>query len=147
MFKHILIPLDGTAFSNRAIEAGVRFAKSMDAQVTGFIAEPEFRLPTHSEMVNRTFISMSDHSERARSHAHTVLQRVSDCACAEGVPFDTDFVESNDPVDAIVHAAKKHHCDLIVMASHGRRGFDKFLHGSAAEGVLSHTRIPVLVLH
>ena len=147
MFKHILIPIDGTAFSDRAIDAGVRFAKAMNAQITGFIAEPEFRLPTHNEMVTRTYVTMSGHSERARRHAEQVLQRIGARAGTERVPFDADFVESDDPVDAIVNAAEKHHCDLIVMASHGRRGLDKLLHGSAAEGVLHHTRIPVLVLH
>lgn len=147
MFKHILIPIDGTEFSDRAIDAGVRFAKTVNAHITGFIAEPEFRLPTHNEIVTRTFVSMSAHSERAQSHAISVLKRIGDRAAAEGVPFDVDFVESNNAVDAIVGAAEKHHCDLIVMASHGRRGLDRLLHGSAAEGVLSHTRIPVLVLH
>ncbi len=147
MFKHILIPIDGTEFSDRAIDAGVRFAKTVNAHITGFIAEPEFRLPTQIELVNRTFVSMSAHSERAQSHAISVLKRMGDRAAAEGVPFDADFVESDNAVDAIVGAAEKHHCDLIVMASHGRRGLDRLLHGSAAAGVLSHTRIPVLVLH
>ena len=147
MFKHILIPIDGSEFSDRAIDAGVRFAKTVNAQITGFIAEPAFRLPTPSEIVNRTFVSMSAHSERAQSHATNVLKRIGERAAAEGVPFDADFAENNDAVDAIVSAAEKHHCDLIVMASHGRRGLDKLLHGSAAEGVLTHTSIPVLVLH
>lgn len=147
MFKHILIPVDGSEFSDRAIDAGVRFAKTVNAHITGFIAEPEFRLPSQSQIVNRTFVSMSAHSERAQSHAQSVLKRIGDRAAAEGVPFDADFVECNDAVDAIVSAAEKHHCDLIVMASHGRRGLDKLLHGSAAQGVLSHTSIPVLVLH
>ena len=147
MFKHILIPVDGSEFSDRAIDAGVRFAKTVNAHITGVIAEPEFRLPSQSQIVNRTFVSMSAHSERAQSHAQSVLKRIGDRAAAEGVPFDADFVECNDAVDAIVSAAEKHHCDLIVMASHGRRGLDKLLHGSAAQGVLSHTSIPVLVLH
>ena len=147
MFKHILIPIDGTEFSNRAIDAGVRFAKTMNAHITGFIAEPEFRMPSHSEMINRTFVSMSMHTERAQSHAQSVLKRIGERAAAEGVRFDADFAENNNPANAIVDAAEKHQCDLIVMASHGRQGLDRLLHGSAAEGVIAHTRIPVLVLH
>lgn len=147
MFKHILMPIDGTPFSDRAIEAGVRLAKTLDAQITGFIAEPEFRLPTQSEVVNRNFVSLTEHAERARSHAQAVLQRIGERAGAEGVPFDAVYVESNHPADAIVNAAEKHHCDLIVMASHTRRGLDKLLNGSATEAVMNHTRIPVLVLH
>lgn len=147
MFKHILIPIDGSEFSDRAIDAGVRFAKSMDARITGFIAEPEYRIPTHGEIVSRTAVSMYQHSEHASEHARSALNRIAERAKAEGVEFDSDFVENDNAVDAIVDAAEKHRCDLIVMASHGRRGLDKLLHGSAAQGVLSHTHIPVLVMH
>ena len=142
MFKHILIPVDGTVFSGRAIETGVRFAKSLDARITGFIAEPGFQMP-----VNRSFEPLSAHLERAQSHAHSVLKRIGDCASAEGVPFDADFVESSDVAEAIVDAAARHHCDLIIMASHGRHGIEKLLHHNAAAGVVSHAIIPVLVLH
>lgn len=147
MFKHILIPIDGTEFSDRAIDAGVRFAKSVNARITGFIAEPEYKIPTHGEVVSRTAVSMYDYSEKARAHAESVLKRIGERARAEGVQFDSAFVESDRPVDAIVDAAEKHNCDLILMASHGRRGLDRLLHGSSAEGVLKHTRVPVLVMH
>jgi nucleotide-binding universal stress UspA family protein len=147
MFKHILIPIDGTEFSDRAIDAGVRFAKSIDARITGFIAEPEYKIPTHGEIVSRTSVSMYEHSDKARAHAESVLKRMGEKAHAEGVKFDAAYVENDRPVDAIVEAAEKHACDLILMASHGRRGLDKLLHGSAAEGVLKHTQVPVLVMH
>ena len=143
MFKHILIPIDGTEFSDHAIEAGVRFAKSIGARITGFIAEPEYKIPTHGEIVSRTSVSMYEHSDKVRGHAESVLKRMGDRARAEGVQFDSAFVENDRPVEA----AEKHNCDLILMASHGRRGLDKLLHGSAAEGVLKHTRVPVLVMH
>ncbi len=148
MFKHILIPIDGSAFSERAIDTGVRFAKSIDARITGFIAEPKFRLPTQREVLDRTAaLSTEEHSQRTRQHAEQVLARIAERARAEAVPFASDYVENNDPVDAIASAAERHQCDLILMASHSRRGLDKLLHGNAAEGVLSHTRVPVLVLH
>ena len=147
MFKHILIPVDGSDFSDRAIGAGVRFAKSVNARITGFIAEPEYKLPTHGEIISRTAVSMYEHSAEVRVHAQSVLRRIADRAQAEGVPYDSAFVENDRPVDAIVDAAEKHHCDLILMASHGRHGLDKLLNGSAAQGVVSHTKIPVLVMH
>lgn len=148
MFKHILIPVDGTEFSTRAIEAGVRFAKSVGARITGFIAEPEFRKPTSREVINHAApVSTEEHSQRTRSHAEAVLARIAECARAEAVQFDTDFVENNNTVDAITDAAKKHACDLIVMMSHGHRGLARLLHGNATAGVLTHTSIPVLVLH
>ena len=90
---------------------------------------------------------MYEHSDKARAHAESVLKRMGDRARAEGLQFDAAFVENDHPVDAIVTAAEKHACDLILMASHGRRGLDKLLHGSAAEGVLKHTQVPVLVMH
>lgn len=147
MFKHILIPIDGSEFSDRAIDTGLRFAKSIGARVTGFIAEPDYTLPTYGDMISRRGESMDVNSTRTRSHAQGVLRRIEKRALDEGVQFDSSFVQNDDPVAAIVGAAEEHNCDLIVMASHGRRGLDKLIHGSATEGVMTHTQIPVLVLH
>lgn len=145
MFKHILIPVDGSEFSDRAIQAGVDFAKSIGARVTGFIAEPDYTQPSYGDMISRRGESMDQYSTRSRSHAEGVLRRIERCARDEGVEFTSSFVQSDDPVAAIVSAAEKNQCDLIVMASHGRRGLDKLIHGSATEGVMTHTQIPVLV--
>lgn len=147
MFKHILIPVDGSDFSDRAVDTGVRFAKSLNARITGFIAEPEYKLPTHGEIVSRTAVSMYEHEDKARKHAEGVLKRIAERAKAEGVQYDSGFVASDQPADAIVEAAEQHHCDLILMVSHARRGLDKLLHGSVAGTVMARTRVPVLVLH
>ncbi len=147
MFKHILIPVDGSEFSDKAIDTGVQFAKSVGARISGFIAEPEYKMPTHGEVMTRTAVSMYEHSDKARQHAESVLKRIADRARAEGVQYDSGFVESDQPAGAIVEAAEKHHCDLILMVSHARRGLDKLLHGSVAGTVMTRTRIPVLVLH
>ena len=145
MFKHILIPVDGSEFSDRAIHAGVHFAKTIGARVTGFIAEPDYTLPSYGDMISRRGESMDQYSTRSRSHAEGVLRRIERCARDEGVEFTSSFVQSDDPVAAIVSAAEENQCDLIVMASHGRSGLDKLIHGSATEGVMTHTQIPVLV--
>ena len=102
MFKHILMPVDGTEFSERAIDTGVRFAKSVGARITGFIAEPEYKIPTHGEIVSHTAVSMYEHAEKARAHAKAALARIAERAQAEGVEFSTDYTESDRPVDAIV---------------------------------------------
>lgn len=147
MFKHILIPIDGSDFSERAIHAGVRFAKSVQARITGFIAEPDYTLPLYSEMITRQAESMEAYTRRARAHAESVLKRIADCARSEDVEFGSSFVQSDNPAQAIIAAADENHCDLILMASHGRRGLDKLIHGSVTDGVLTHTSIPVLVFH
>ena len=147
MFKHILIPIDGSEFSDHAIHAGVRFAKSIQARITGFIAEPDYTLPLYSEMVTRQAESMEAYTRRARTHAESVLKRIADCARTEAVEFGSSFVQSDNPAEAIIAAADENNCDLILMASHGRRGLDKLIHGSVTDGVLTHTNIPVLVFH
>lgn len=146
MFKHILIPIDGSEFSDKAIDVGVRFAKSVGARITGFIAEPEYEIPEYGALIRGTGESMVAHGAKVRTHAGESLKRIAARAGEEGVPFESDFVESNHPHEAIVDAAEKHKCDLILMASHGRHGLAKLLHGSAAQDVITHTRIPVLVL-
>ena len=72
MFKHILIPVDGSEFSDRAIQAGVDFAKSIGARVTGFIAEPDYTQPSYGDMISRRGESMDQYSTRSRSHAEGV---------------------------------------------------------------------------
>ena len=147
MFKHILMPVDGTEFSAHAIEAGIRLARSIQARITGFIAEPVYMRPSYSEMITHQGEHAEDHTKRMRNQAETVLRRIGQRAHAAGVDFDGSFAESDDPALAIINTAQENDCDLIVMASHGRRGLDKLLHGSITENVISHTRIPVLVLH
>lgn len=147
MFKHILIPIDGSEFSDRVIDLGVCFAKSIQARVTGFIAEPDYTLPSYGELIQSQGESMDDYAARARKHAESALQRIEARASAEGVVFDSAFVQNDHPVQAIAAAADQHGCDLIVMVSHGRRGLSKLIHGSVAQELIAHTKVPVLVLH
>ena len=147
MFKHILIPVDGSDFSDRAIDAGVRFAKSVNAHITGFIAEPNYIQPSYSELMTRQAESVEAYENRTRQHAEAALNRLGSRARAEGVEFAASSVQSSVPYEAIVAAAEEKDCDLILMASHGRHGLDKLIHGSVAGEVMTHTRIPVLVVH
>ena len=147
MFKHILMPIDGTEFSDRVIDLGVLFAKSIHARVSGFIAEPDYTLPSYAALTQSKGESMDAYAARARTHAETALERIAARASAEGVDFGIAFVQSDYPVQAIATAADQHGCDLIVMVSHGRRGLGKLIHGSVAQDLIGQTKVPVLVLH
>jgi nucleotide-binding universal stress UspA family protein len=145
MYKHILIPTDGSEIAERAVEAGIEFARWAKARVTGFTAVPEYELPSEGAMASGHALSMTEHDVRSRKKADEILARVAEKARAASVDFDADFVQSDHPWEAIVAAAHKHGCDLIFIASHGRRGFSALMHGSETHGVLTHCKIPTLV--
>jgi nucleotide-binding universal stress UspA family protein len=145
MYKHILIPTDGSQLSDKAIEAGIAFAHSIRARVTGFTAVPEYQVPSQNELMARHGMSLEQYELEARRHAEAALQRIADRARAAGVDYDAEFVQSDRPHEAIIRAAQKHGCDLIFMASHGRRGISALVHGSQTQAVLANSTIPTLV--
>lgn len=146
MFKHFLIPVDGSGFSDRAIAAGVSLAKAIGARVTGFIAEPRVVVPNLPGFVGRESGAAVGMPAPARRHAQAALDRIAACAGVAGVAFTGEQVADDNAAEAIVAAALRHGCDLIVMASHDRHCLDRLLHGSATDDVLGQTSIPVLVL-
>ena len=146
MFKHLLIPVDGSDFSDRAIDAGVSFAKAVGARVTGFIAEPQVVVPNLPGFVGRESGAAVGMPPPARQHGQSALDRITARAGAAGVPCEVLQVADDNVAEAIVAAALRQGCDLIVMASHDRTCLDRLLHGSATDAVLGHTAIPVLVL-
>ena len=145
MYKHILIPTDGSELSRRAVEAGIEFASFIHARVTGFTAIPEYQVPSEAELMSRHAISLSDYERDAKKQAEIALQPIADRARAAGVDYDAEFTQSDHPHEAIIRAAEMHGCDLIFMASHGRRGLSALVHGSETQGVLTHSTIPTLV--
>ena len=145
MYKHILIPTDGSELSDKAIDAGVAFARELRARVTGFTAVPEYKLPSEIELMSRHAVSMEQYEREARMQAEAALQKIADRARAAGVEYNADYAQSDFPHEAIIRAAHKHGCDLIFMASHGRRGISALIHGSQTQGVLTHSNIPTLV--
>ena len=145
MYTHILIPIDDSELSETAIGAGIRFAKSIGAKVTGFIAEPEYEIPTLGDSVSGRGMSMAQHEAKAREHAEACLERIAVRAREAGVEFHADYAQSNYPHEAIITAAGKNGCDLILMATHGRRGLSALLHGSETREVMSRAPVPVLV--
>jgi nucleotide-binding universal stress UspA family protein len=143
MFKQILLPTDGSDLSERAVLAGVSFAKEVGARVTGLTVTPEFHTFTYkTEMLEET---EEEFDTSTQQQATRNLAVISDAASAAGVPCDVVQLTSDEPWATILQTAKDKRCDLIIMASHGRRGFKAVLLGSETQKVLVHTSIPVLV--
>jgi nucleotide-binding universal stress UspA family protein len=146
MYKHILIPTDGSETATKAVRAGIEYAREAGARITLFTAVPEYRLPSEAELMSRQAISLDEHARRSKEAADAALAAAVESARAAGVDFDTDFAQKDQPYQAIIEAARRLGCDAIFMASHGRKGIDKLLHGSETIDVLTHSDIPTLVV-
>ena len=143
MFKHILIPTDGSDLSRKAVLYGVRLAKECGSKVTGLnLAEPY-----HAGSMDAVLVSVGEdeYEENSRRASELALEQVRMAADAAGVPCDAVREIHDHPYRAIIDAAHARGCDLIIMASHGRRGFSALLLGSETSKVLTHSTIPVLV--
>ena len=145
MYKHIFIPTDGSETAEKAVAAGIEFAREANAKVTWFTAVPEYQPPSEIEMMNKHAISLEEHNKRSREAAEKILARPARQARAAGVACETDYAQSNHPYEAIIAASKRHACDLIVMSSHGRKGLPALIFGSETRDVLTHSTIPTLV--
>ena len=145
MYKHILVPTDGSRLSATAVKAAVEFAREANARVTAFTAVPEYPMPSEIELMNKRGISFHDYQRNARASAKKTLRAVALRARKAGVRYGEDYALCDRPYDAIIEVARKHGCDLIFMASHGRRGIAALLHGSQTREVLSRSKIPTLV--
>jgi nucleotide-binding universal stress UspA family protein len=146
MFKHILIPTDGSKLSSDAAEAGVRLARALGARVTGLFAAPPATPIIYKGMLPVGYATPEEHQKMVEKAARSYLGFIEKAAKAAGVPYEGLTVTSDFPADAILAAAKKRRCDLIFMASHGRRGLRKAsLLGSETQKVLSNGNLPVLV--
>ncbi|TCO40234.1 universal stress protein [Dokdonella fugitiva] len=143
MFEHILIPTDGSKLSEKAVRKGIRFAHAMNARVTAFHAIPRFH--ASDVMMDLLGTSRGDYAKAAQAYANERLRFVQKAARALDVPCDARHATTDDPAGAIIEAAKANGCDLILMASHGRRGLGALLLGSETQKVLTHSTIPVLV--
>jgi nucleotide-binding universal stress UspA family protein len=145
VYKHILIPADGSALSKKAVKAGLKFAKSVGAKVTAFNSPPAYELMIYGEYFPPDLLPQAEYEARARKQAERILAAVEKEAAAAGVACATHVQSSRVPWEAIIEAAQKKRCGLIFMASHGRRGLAGLLLGSETTQVLTHSKIPVLV--
>lgn len=147
MYKHILIPTDGSALSDRAVEAAIKLAKLLGARITAFHAVELYPLQGAyaAEASGVAELQPELFAERSEEYAKRVLDAVARAAATANVQCTTAYAAGRSPSHAIVETAGKEECDLIVMASHGRRGFEGFLLGSETQKVLTHSSVPVLV--
>ena len=145
MYKHILIPTDGSALSRKAIANGVKLAKSIGAKVTGLFAAPPATPVVYKDFVPVDYMTPLEHAAMIEKTAAKYLGVIEQAAKHAGVRCQCIHVTNDFPADAILAVAKQQKCDLIVMASHGRRGLAGVLLGSETQKVLTHSRIPVLV--
>jgi nucleotide-binding universal stress UspA family protein len=145
MYKHILIPTDGSALSRKAIDAGVKLAKSLGAKVTGVFAAPPATPLVYGDHLPVAYATPKEHERMIKASAARHLAVIAGAAKKAKVPYAGVSMTSDFPADVILAVAKKEGCDLIVMASHGRRGLKGVLLGSETQKVLTHSKIPVLV--
>jgi len=145
MFKHILLPTDGSRLSARAAKAAVRFARTNGARITAFHAAPPYRPDISGDFIPASFTSLAEYTKQVNTKAEKYLGQVKQLADAAKVRCATACASSDSPHEAIIEAAKTHKCDLIFMASHGRRGLAGLLIGSETTKVLTHCKLPVLV--
>jgi nucleotide-binding universal stress UspA family protein len=145
MFKHILIPTDGSELSQRAVRVAVELAKTHQARLTGIHVIPDYHLLIAYE---GAFDPVTEEriEEEAKARAQSYLAFIRRAAEEAGVACDTVCETSDHPYDAILKTAEARQCDLIVMTSHGRKGLAAVLLGSETRKVLTHARIPVLVV-
>ncbi len=143
MYKHILIPIDGTVLSDSAVDKGLAFAREIGARVTVLMTtEP-------APIVMMAMVQLTE--QQNRYHQHAVDQAARHLgetlakAKAAGVPCETVQVDHDHPYQAIIETAASRGCDLIAMASHGRRGISALVLGSETTKVLTHSTTPVLV--
>lgn len=143
MYKHILIATDGSDLAGRAVEQGLALAKALKAKVTAVMVTEPWTSFAYGEAA--VGFPIEEYEKAAAANATAALAKVFDAARACDVAFDTLHVPDQFPAEGILAAATERGCDLIVMASHGRRGVSRLLLGSQTSKVVVQSLIPVLV--
>lgn len=143
MFKKILVPTDGSPLSEKSAKAALEFAAAQQASIVGLsVAElyPFMLMPEAGAMID-----LANYEAVQDKSAQQAIDKLKAMAAGSGVPAEVVTTRGIRPSEEILKAAADHGCDLIWMASHGRKGLDKLLLGSETQRVLSNTTIPVMV--
>lgn len=143
MFKHILVATDGSDVADKAVAQGLALAAALGAKVTAVTVTMPWSSSPEGEWP--IFFPIEDYERAASASAQRLLQAVSERAKSAGVACDAVHVKGQYPAEGILGEAKSRTCDLIVMASHGRRGLARLVLGSEAMRVLTHSPAPVLI--
>jgi nucleotide-binding universal stress UspA family protein len=144
MYKNILIATDGSELSAKALHQGLKLAKALGAQVRVATATEPWEAVVVGEVA--VVVTPQKYAETSARNAADVLAKAKAIADEEGVAIQALHVSERHPAEGIIEAAKENKCDLIVMASHGRRGLSRLLLGSQANEVVTHSSIPVLIV-
>jgi len=144
MYKHILIASDGSELAGRAVEQGLTLAKVLGAKVTAVTVTEPWTAAVSGEWA--VAFPVEEYEKAAAANADKILKHVSETATLIGVPCETAHIKDQFAAEGIVEEAKTRSCDLIVMGSHGRRGIAKFVLGSQANRVLTHSTTPMLIV-
>ena len=145
MFKHVLVPIDGSELSTSTVKRAVAFGKGADAKLTFYFAQAEYSMSLYSQGMMLDPAMPEKYSEITKQQAEKILSEAKRLADQAGVSSATLTNVSNAPYLGIIDAAASSNCDLIFMASHGHCGLSSILLGSETHKVLTHASIPVLV--
>jgi nucleotide-binding universal stress UspA family protein len=144
MFQNILVATDGSAFSNKAVSTAARLANSLHAKLLVLHVRSPIESPHHVEGGALTQLG-GKIAQEIEDEERKLLDAAMEIAAADGTTAETAFVAGYSIFDAIIRIAQEQQCDLIVMASHGKRGLSGLLLGSETQKVLAHTTLPVLI--
>lgn len=144
MYKHILIATDGSDLAQKGVRHGLTLAKTFGSKATVVTATEPWTSVVAGEM--GVAFPIDEYDKACAANAAKILTAVSALAKEIGIGIDTLHAKDTFPADGIVDAAKRLDCDLIVMASHGRRGVSRLLLGSQANKVVTHSSVPVLIV-
>jgi nucleotide-binding universal stress UspA family protein len=146
VYKHILVATDGSKLSNKAVAHAIDLAQALGAKLTAFYASPDYPMPAYADGVVYEPISRKEYAALCKKEADKILGPVKLRAESAGLEFMSVHAISPAPWEAILAAAKRNKCEAIVMASHGRRGVSALLLGSETQKVLTHSKLPVVVV-
>lgn len=148
MYSHILIPTDGSEFARKGVDHGLSLAKTLGSKVTVLIVTEPY--PFQATASDFAWVpseeDIASYDRQQGEYAAKALEPVKAQAAKIGVPIETLHEADDFPSIAIGRVATEHGCDLIVMATHGRRGLQRLFLGSQTLGVLQHSTVPVLVV-
>ena len=145
MFKRILIPTDGSKVADKAVKAGIRFAREIGAKVVGYYAIEPLQAYYYSEGTVADGRLIAELDRQAKATGEKTLAAMAKLAKAARVRFDSLYNKPGTVYDGIIAAARRKRCDAIFMASHGRSGLAKLVMGSVTQKVLAQSKIPVVV--
>lgn len=145
-YRHLLVPSDGSERSLRAVHEAVGLASALGARITVLTVEPQPLMPVPGLGERLDAATLDALARAARQNGEKVVGQALAIAAGSGVPAEAERISGEQPHRAILAAAERLDCDLIVMASHGRGGFQRMLLGSETQRVLMHAGVPVLVI-